>query len=134
MKVVFGKLKDRGYPQDITEAEADMKFQRLLIQGIGNWKDGRMSSKSVPVVARILSPADVIIKVFDLIGRVRYVHWRYGYFESLRGLKLTAKFTWEILLPIAADARLLISDFDSGVHKKGFAGEFIGVPFKYHGA
>lgn len=66
MKVVFGKMKDRGYPQDITEAEADMKFQRLLVQGIGNWKDGRMLSKSVPVVARILGPTDVIIKVFDL--------------------------------------------------------------------
>jgi len=44
MKVVFGKLKDRGYPKDITKAEADMKFQRLLVEGIGNWKDGRMLS------------------------------------------------------------------------------------------
>jgi hypothetical protein len=133
MKVVFGKLKDRGYPQDITEAEADMKFQRLLVQGIGNWKDGRMSSKSVPVVARILSPTDLIIKVFDLIGRVRYVHWRRGYFESLRGLSLKSA-VWEALSPPAADAKQLISDFDSGVHKKGFAGDVIGVPFKYHAA
>jgi len=131
MKVVFGKLKDRGYPQDITEAEADMKFQRLLVQGIGNWKDGRMSSKSVPVVARILSESDVIVKLCKPFGRIYYAHWRYGYFESLRGLK---RATWEPLLPLAADARRLISDFDSGVHKKGFAGELIGVPFKYHAA
>jgi hypothetical protein len=131
MKVVFGKLKDRGYPQDITEAEAAMKFQRLLVQGIGNWKDGRMSSKSVPVVVRILSPTDVVIKLFDLIGRIRYVHWRHGYFESLRGLRFTA---WQPLLPEAADARRLISDFDSKVHKKGFAGDIIGVPFDFRAA
>jgi hypothetical protein len=131
MKVVFGKLKDRGYPQDITEAEADMKFQRLLVQGIGNWKDGRMSSKSVPVVARILSPTDAIIKVFDLTGCIRYVHWRHGYFESLRGLKSTA---WQPLSPPTADTKQLISDFDSGVRKKGFAGDVIGVPFDFRAA
>jgi hypothetical protein len=131
MKVVFGKLKGRGYPQDITEKEAEMKFQRLLVQGIGNWEDGRMSSKSVPVVARILSPTDVIIKVFDLTGRIRYVHWRHGYFESLRGLFRAA---WQPLLPLTADAKQLISDFDSGVHKRGFAGEVIGVPFDFRAA
>ncbi len=133
MKVVFGKMKDRGYPQDITEAEADMKFQRLLVQGIGNWKDGRMLSKSVPVVARILGPTDVIIKVFDLTGRIRYVHWRRGYFESLRGLGLQPA-AWQPLSRPTADAKQLISDFDSGVHKKGFAGEVIGVPFNFRAA
>ena len=116
MKVVFGKLKDRGYPQDITEAEADMKFQRLLIQGIGT------------VVARILSPTDVIIKLYSPFGRIHYAHWRHGYFQSLRGLIRTA---WQDIPPFAADARRLISDFDSGVHRKGFAGEVIGVPFTY---
>jgi len=131
MKVVYGKLKDRGYPQDITEPEADVKFQRLLVQGIGNWKDGQMSSKPVPVVVRILSPTDVIIKVFDLIGRIRYVHWRHGYFESLRGLKSSA---WQPLSPPTADAKQLIFDFDSGVHKKGFAGDVIGVPFNFRAA
>lgn len=127
MKVVFGKLKDRGYPQDITEAEADMRFQRLLIQGIGT------------VVARILSPTDVILKLFDPIGRIRYVHRRRGYFASFCGppfspwerLKLDR---WQTLARPTPDARQLISDFDAGVHKRGFAGDVIGVPFKYHAA
>jgi hypothetical protein len=121
-----------GYPQDVTEAEANMKFQRLLVQGLGDrLKGGRMSSKSVPVVVRILSESDVIIKLGSPFGRIYYAHWRYGYFESLRGLKPT---TWETLPPLAADARRLISDFDSGVRKKAFLGEMIGVPFKYHAA
>jgi len=131
MKVKFGKLKDVGYPQDITEAEADMKFQRLLIQGIRNWKDGRMSGKSVPVIARILSESDIIIKLRNPLGRIYYAHWRHGYFESLRGMIRTA---WQDFLPFAADARRLISDFDSGVRRKAFAGEVIGVPFKYDAA
>ena len=90
-----------------------------------------MSSKPVPVVVRILGSTDVLIKLSDLIGRVRYEHWRHGYFESLGGLRGTA---WQPLPPPATDARQLIFDFDFGVHKKGFAGDVVGVPFDFRAA
>src|SRR6185369_15423394 len=48
-------MKDEGYPQDISPDESELKFVRLLIEGFGVWKDGRMSGEPVSVVARILS-------------------------------------------------------------------------------
>ena len=116
---------DEGYPQDISADGADLKFQRLLIEGMGNWKDGKMLSEPVPVVACILSPSDVLIKAWDCTGRVTYWHWRWGFSKSLgyRG--------WHSLSTPAPDARQLIYDFSFDAHEERSPNNVSGVPFKY---
>ena len=74
---------DEGYPREISDAESELKFQRLLIEGMGKWNDGKMLSEPVPVVGRILSASDVLIKAYDCVGRITYSHWRWGYSKSL---------------------------------------------------
>ena len=123
--------KDKGYPQDVTSEESELKFQRLLIEGFGVWKDGRMLGDSVPVVARILSPSDVLVKVWDPMGLVRYAHWRAGYYKSFGDPK---KCHWHSLSTPAADARQLICDFSFGVHEERCRNDCVGVPFKYRTA
>jgi hypothetical protein len=116
---------DEGYPQDISAAEADLKFERLLIEGIGKWKDGKMLSEPVPVVARILSPSDVLIKAWDCAGRIRYWHWRWGLSKSLgyRG--------WHPLSTPMPDPRQLICDFNTNDDEERFPNDVSGLPFNY---
>jgi hypothetical protein len=118
---------DEGYPQDISAAEADLKFQRLLLEGMGNWKDGTMLSSPVPVVARILSPSDVLVKALDCAGRVAYGHWRWGFSKSL------GYSGWHSLSTPTPDARQLIYDFSFNVHQERCPNDVSGVPFKYRG-
>jgi hypothetical protein len=124
-------MKDEGYPQDILPDESELKFERLLIEGIGNWKNGQMSSDSVPLVARILSPSDVLIKVYDPTGLVRYAHWRWGYFKSYGSRK---KCVWHSLSTPTPDAKQLIYDFSFQVHEERTRKDCVGVPFTYHAA
>ena len=119
---------DEGYPQDISAAEADLKFQRWLLEGMGNWKDGTMLSEAVPVVARILSPSDVLVKAWDCTGRVAYWHWRWGFSKSL------GYFGWHSLSTPTPDARQVIYDFSFHVHQERCPNDVSGVPFKYHAA
>jgi hypothetical protein len=119
---------DEGYPQDISPDEADLKFQRLLIEGMGLWKDGKMSSEPVPVVARILSPSDVLIKAWDCVGRITYWHWRWGFSKSFSGLRSCS---WHSLSTPTPDARQLIYDFSFGAHNERCPNDVSEVPFKY---
>jgi hypothetical protein len=120
--------KDDRYPQDISPDESDLKFQRLLIEGFGAWKEGRMSAKPVPVVARILSPSDVLVKVWDPTGLVRYAHWRSGYSKSVGSRK---NCHWHSLSTPTADASQLICDFSFQAHEERCPNDVIGVPFEY---
>jgi hypothetical protein len=121
-------MRDEGYPQDISPDESELKFVRLLIEGFGVWKDGRMSGEPVPVVARILSPSDVLIKVWDPTGLVRYAHWRSGYSKSVGSRK---NCHWHSLSTPTADARQLIYDFSFEAHEERCRNDVTGVPFKY---
>ena len=124
-------MKDEGYPQDISPDETELKFTRLLIEGFGVWKDGRLSSEPVPVVARILSPSDVLVKVWDPTGSVRYAHWRAGYSKSVGSRK---NCHWHSLSTPTADARQLVYDFSFDAHEERCRNDVMGVAFKYQAA
>jgi hypothetical protein len=122
-------MKDEEHPQDISTEESDLKFERLLIDGIGAPLGSQVSPVPVPVVARVLSPSDVIIKICDLKGRVRYSHRRWGY-RKPPGSPESCQWRQVGLAPIL-DPKQLISDYSSGVHEEFFTNGFVAAPFSY---
>ena len=116
------------HPQDISEEEAELKFERLLIDGIGALRGGQRFPKPVPVVARVLSPSDVLIKIYDLEGRVRYSHRRWGYSKLLSN---PDRCKWHVLGNPILGPKQLIFDHSLGVHKPLIQDDIVGVSFVY---
>ena len=119
------------YPQDISEEEARLNFERLLIDGIGALMSSQRFPKPVPVVARILSPSDVLIKISDTEGRVRYSHRRWGFSRSLSN---PDRSKWHVLGNPILDPKQLIFDHSQGIHKPLIQGDIAGVSFVYRTA
>jgi hypothetical protein len=109
-------MNDNYYPQEISEDEASLSFRHLLIDGIGVVMGSQIDPHPVPVVARVLSTSDVLIKIRPKNDRDAYSHQRFGYSEitSYRGTQ------WQPVSTPVSDARKLISDFNGGVHKETF--------------
>jgi hypothetical protein len=116
------------YPQNISEEEAELKFERLLIDGIGALRGGQRFPKPVPVIARVLSPSDVLIKVYDLEGRVRYSHRRWGYSKLLSN---PDRCKWHVLGNPIMQPKQLIFDHSAGIHKPLIQDDIVGVSFVY---
>jgi hypothetical protein len=128
---VYMNVADPDYPQDILPDESDLKFERLLIDGIGALMGSQISPKPFPVVARVLSSSDVIIKIYDHYGEVAYSHRRWDYSKKF-GNPIYCEWS-PLYLPIK-DVKQLVFDFSFGVHPEAYQGDIIGVPFKYKAA
>ena|ERR1700722_19505450 len=116
------------YPQDITSDELSLGFQRFLIDGIGDPMASRIYVVPVQVVAKILDSSDVLIKQFDLEGRVRYTHKRWG--QDSRHTPLEHRSWYSIHSP-TPDANLVIDNYKTGRVKGMFEDEIVGFPFRY---
>lgn len=121
-------MQEQHYPREISPDELDLAFQRLLIDGIGSMVDGEVSCERVPVVARVLSPSDIVIKIYDLRGQVRYSHERWGYVKEIGSPRSCS---WhEMSIPVE-DPRVLIFDPRMRIEHAGYRDDVVGVPFQY---
>ncbi|MGO9586301.1 MAG: hypothetical protein ACLP2Y_08905 [Limisphaerales bacterium] len=119
----------QDYPQDISPDESELKFGRFLIDGIVPLiGSGIFPPEPVPVVARILSSSDVVVKIYDLRGGVAYSHRRWGY---SRKHGRSSSCAWFPLDKPMKDVKQLFFDFSFGVHPETFRGDIVGVKFKY---
>lgn len=121
-------MTSEPYPQDISKDDSALGFQRLLIDGIGDPMSGQIPVASVPVVAKILSSSDVLIKQFDLNGRIKYAHKRWG--RDNRHTTLEHR-GWYSIHPPNSDASQLIDNFKTGRVKGLFEDEIFGFQFHY---
>lgn len=112
------------YPQDVSKDEAFQKFQLLLIDGMG----GLTSSQTFPVVARILSSSDVLVKTNNFRGQVVYSHRRWG---RTKTTATTEPCRWFPMNTSIVDFKQLIADFSFGNAEEMFPGSIVGSPFVY---
>jgi hypothetical protein len=118
----------RGYPQEISQDESFLGFEPLLIEGIGDLEADWENPVSAPVVAKILSSSDILLKIFSPVWPVAYSHRRWGYSKRWGNPNI---YEWHALGSPVGDAGQLISDFSFQVHKEPVRQDIIGKPFKF---
>jgi len=69
-------MPDDYFPQEMTANEKTLGFQLLVLEGFG-LPDASVDLAQVPVVAKRLSPSDVLVKVCR-DGLMFYSHRRFG--------------------------------------------------------
>ncbi|MGO8696859.1 MAG: hypothetical protein ACLQVY_03970 [Limisphaerales bacterium] len=121
-------MKYTDYPQEISTLEARWGFELLLIEGIGDLMAGQRNPIPVPVVAKILTASDILIKVFELKRRVMYSHRRFGHFKRI------PRNFWTPLSHLQEDLRQFIFDFNAGTQGESFGYEIVPARFKYRKA
>ena len=124
----YHHMTNEAYPQAITADEAAAGFQRLLIDGIGDPMASMIYVVPVPVVAKILDSSDVLVKIYDLDGKVVYSHRRWGRDSRLTPLE---ERSWYPIHSPMPDANLVIDNYKTGRVKGIFEDEIIGFAFKY---
>jgi hypothetical protein len=122
----YHPMTNDTYPQDISADESALGFQSLLIDGIGDLMASRIHVVPVPVVAKILDSSDVLIKLYNLNGKIVYSHRRWG--RDSRHTSLDHRSWYPILSPVP-DAHIVIDNFKTGGVKGLFDEEIIGFPF-----
>jgi hypothetical protein len=103
------------YPQDISQDEARLGFQLLLVDGIGALMGSRINPVPVPIVACVLSSSDILVKIFDLNGNVRYSHRRWGTYTDGVDMK-----DWIPVFSPCADLRQFFLEYNAGTHREAF--------------
>ena len=112
------------YPDTATEDEKDLGFQKLEIAQMGSLRQPEV------VIARVLSPSDVLVKIFNLEGEIVYSHRRWGYSKTIG--ESDSKKWFPLFAPISKDkAEILIQEYDFHPQKEVFEGDTVGVPFKF---
>lgn len=113
---------DTEYPQDITADEADLGFKRLEFENMGRMLE------PIAVVARILSSSDILVKILDLHGEIKYSLMRYG-FDKTMGSETGCR--WKPLSsPIpSSDVAMLVQGYDFEEARESCSCHIIGVPF-----
>src|SRR5271167_4786466 len=69
--------KDESYPHEITEVEKNLGFELLFLEAYGFPHETIPPLSDVRVVAKRLSPFDVVVKSI-VVGNPVYVHKRFG--------------------------------------------------------
>jgi hypothetical protein len=118
-------VKHTDYPQEISALEARWGFELLLVEGIGDLITGQRNPIPVPVVVRILTASDILIKVYELKRRVVYSHRRWGHFKRI------PRNFWTPLSHLQEDLRQFFFDFNAGTHVESFGCEIVPARFKY---
>src|SRR5580692_10148030 len=57
-------------PQEISQDESRLGFELRLIDGIGALRGSQITPIPVPLVAKVLSSSDILIKIYDHKGGV----------------------------------------------------------------
>jgi hypothetical protein len=117
------------YPQDISPDEARLGFRLLLVDGIGALMGSRINPVPVPIVACVLSSSDILVKIYNLTGNIRYSHRRWGSYTD--GVGMTE---WIPVLTPCADLKQFILDYNAGTHQEAFPGKIHSSPFTYRDA
>ncbi len=116
-------MASEEYPLELTEEEADLGFQRLWIEGFAV---GNIYPKPVPVIARVMSSYDVLIKCRSrLDGEIHYTHQRHGY-RVLGGEK--TRTDWRPMSGPHKDARMFLHEYELDLRKDVWR-DVVGVPF-----
>jgi hypothetical protein len=66
------------YPQNITSDEARLGFSLHLIGGLDEYSPDRW----IPVVCKVLSSSDIVVKTAGFIDGVMYSHRRFGVMDT----------------------------------------------------
>lgn len=126
------QVKHLDYPQTVSPTEAKWGFDLLWIEGIGDLMTGEKNLAAVPVVAKILSASDILMKVYELKRRVVYSHRRWGHFKK------TPRNFWTPLSHLQRDLRQYIFDLNAGALEgaleEPFGREIVAARFKYQKA
>ena len=110
------------YPQDLTGGEARLGFQLLRIEGIAQ---DCIDLDPGPVVARVLSPSDALIKARMPGGEAFYSHRRYGY-TILNGKRSDLR--WHLISGPHSDAVAFLHELQFGDPQDVY-GDVIGLRF-----
>jgi hypothetical protein len=130
------KIEASKSPQDISEDEADLGFQKLVIQGMEPAAEiGHLFQAPVsPVlVACILSSYEILLKILDLEGGVEYSHLQFGSFTIAGGENMEDEPDWSPVDVPCKDAAMFLQEYGVGIHKThGHPINFFSsVEFKY---
>ena len=111
------------HPQEATEEEREIGFQKIELTGAG------AIGRTAVVIAKILSPSDILIKIFDSNGDVKYSHRRWGYYKFL--LKKTP--VWKpIFSPMDWESvPIFVQEFGFQTSHGLLGDDIVGVPFEY---
>jgi hypothetical protein len=120
---------DAEYARDISDDDVSLGFERIEIPRSEEYGGG-----FVPVLARILSSSDILVKTFDYHGGVQYAHRRWGYsrldstIEDLDWNPLEPPFSFD-------EAAHFLQEYDFVSHDSpllNLFGGIVGVKFEYH--
>jgi hypothetical protein len=117
-------MNDPDYPQEISQDEARLGFQHLLIDGIGPVMGSVIHPIPVPVYACVLSSSDILLKIYDIDGNVRYSHRRWGRYGGHRN-------DWSPLASPYVDYRQFFELFNAGTHPEMFSEKIEPASFTY---
>jgi hypothetical protein len=120
-------MKDESYPQEITEVEKNLGFELLFLEAYGFPHETIPPLSDVRVVAKRLSPFDVVVKSI-VVGNLVYVHKRFG----KEAAQKEAKEEWFPVSGGNSDARQAVIIAQAGYAAAPYSKEIILVPFRYH--
>jgi hypothetical protein len=103
------------YPQDLTEDELDLRFRLRVFAGLWEYRqfpDGQLVQP--PVVARILSSCEIVVKTFALDGSIQFTHQRYG---RLSLYSVTTGVGWQPASGPYKDAAMFLHQYEVGLEK-----------------
>jgi hypothetical protein len=131
------KISASKSPQDISEEEAELGFQKLVLQGMDAEPEllHLFEDAGPPViVARILSSHEILLKIFDLDRTVEYSHLEFGYSASMGVKALKSETDWTPVDAPCKDAAIFLQEYGVGIHKTHSlpGAPFTPVKFKYH--
>jgi hypothetical protein len=111
------------YPQEATEEERDLGFRKIELF------DVEMMGRPAVVIAKVLSASDVLVKIFDSSGDVKYSHRRWGYYKFLT--KKTP--VWKpIFSPMDWDSvPIFVQEFGFQTSHGLLGDDIVEVPFEY---
>lgn len=98
----------------------------LLVDGIGALMADRINPVPVPVVARVLSSSDILVKIYDSKGTIKYSHRRWG-----RNRALQLQNGWIPTFVPTLDLRQFIFDFNAGTHHEFFTDQLQPAQFTF---
>jgi hypothetical protein len=118
------------FPQDIGENDCALGLQRIEIAQPGCLG---FSTETCSVVARVLCPSDLLVKIFESKGGAKYSYRRWGYSKTNGSPN---ELDWHPMsVPMSFDkAATFIQEYDFKEHESTAAfayGDIVGVPFDY---
>jgi hypothetical protein len=137
-------MKLQTPPQTVTEAEANLGFSLQVVEGILQETDGThiflgAPVRHQPVVVRILSLYEILLKDCDPDGRVYYSHKQFGFLTlgpPVLAVEIKTETDWFPVPPRHDDAAAFLADSEAGLSEHGRFGNavFTVVAFKHKNA